>query len=149
MRRCPGCGECKPLDDFPRNRRTASGHATYCKPCHRAKGKASRDKLGGARKYHLWRRYGLTLEAVDRLLQDQSGLCAICGVADPEHVDHCHQTGRVRGLLCFNCNGGLGQFKDDADMLRAAATYLDRAAQRTHPPVASRQDRRRTRRRPG
>jgi hypothetical protein len=53
------------------------------------------------------------------------GVCAICGRADPEHVDHSHETGAVRGILCFNCNGGLGQFRDSIDALHAAAAYLD------------------------
>jgi Recombination endonuclease VII len=128
MKRCPCCGESKPLEDFPRNRRTKDGLAAYCKPCHNAKGRASRERSGGARKYHLWLRYGLTLDDVDRLLTSQAGVCAICGARDPQHVDHDHDSGRVRGLLCFNCNGGLGQFKDNASNLRRAADYLDQAA---------------------
>ncbi len=57
---------------------------------------------------------------------EQGGLCAICRTAPAEHVDHDHVTGRVRQLLCFNCNGGLGQFKDDPAVLRAAASYVER-----------------------
>jgi hypothetical protein len=58
----PCCGETKALAEFPRNRRVKGGFAVYCKPCHNAKGRASRDKYGGSRRYHLWRRYGLTLD---------------------------------------------------------------------------------------
>lgn len=53
----------------------------------------------------------------------------ICGKEAPEHVDHSHDSGAVRGILCFNCNGGLGQFKDSIDSLLNAAAYL-----RTHDP---------------
>ncbi|MGR6996992.1 endonuclease VII domain-containing protein [Yinghuangia aomiensis] len=52
-------------------------------------------------------------------------LCVICLVARAEHVDHDHETGRVRALLCFNCNAALGQFKDRPDALRRAAAYLE------------------------
>nr|WP_245160501.1 endonuclease VII domain-containing protein [Blastococcus sp. CT_GayMR20] len=58
------------------------------------------------------------------MLRNQGGMCAICRVAPAAHVDHDHATGAVRALLCFNCNGGLGQFKDDPDVLRAAAEYV-------------------------
>jgi hypothetical protein len=56
---------------------------------------------------------------------DQGGLCAICGTAPAVHVDHDHATNELRQLLCFNCNGGLGQFKDDPAVLRAAARYVE------------------------
>jgi hypothetical protein len=69
-------------------------------------------------------RYGIGADDFDRMVAEQSGLCAICGRPDPEHVDHDHVSGDVSGILCFNCNGGLGQFKDDIDALLAAATYL-------------------------
>ena len=60
------------------------------------------------------------------MLAAQGGLCAICRNAPAAHVDHDHDTGEVRELLCFNCNGGLGQFKDDPEVLRAAADYVER-----------------------
>ncbi|MEX5720417.1 endonuclease VII domain-containing protein [Geodermatophilus maliterrae] len=80
--------------------------------------------MGGSRTYHLKRRYGMTAEEADAVLADQRGLCAICEVAPAEHVDHDHVTGRVRALLRFNCNGGLGQFRDDPQFLYAAAEYV-------------------------
>jgi hypothetical protein len=58
------------------------------------------------------------------MLAAQGGLCAICRTAPAVHVDHDHATGAVRALLCFNCNGGLGQFKDDPLLLHAAAYYV-------------------------
>jgi len=72
----------------------------------------------------LKRRYGIGADDFDRMVSEQGGRCAICGRPGPEHVDHDHATGAVRGILCFSCNGGLGQFKDDLDALSAAATYL-------------------------
>jgi hypothetical protein len=81
--------------------------------------------VGGSRTYHLSRRYGISAAEADLMLTDQGGLCGICGAAPAAHVDHDHATGAVRALLCFNCNGGLGQFKDDAAVLRAAARYLE------------------------
>ena len=76
------------------------------------------------------RTFGITADAVDELIADQDGACAICG-RRPErlaslHLDHDHHTGQIRGLLCSTCNQGLGQFKEDPDLLEAAAAYLRR-----------------------
>jgi hypothetical protein len=125
-KRCPDCGETKPLEAFPRNKNTKDGRHTYCKPCHNARGKETYERLyGGTRHYHLRRRYGIGAAEFDELVRQQGGVCAICGREDPEHVDHDHATGDVRGILCFNCNGGLGQFHDSIEFLEAAAAYLD------------------------
>ncbi|HJX42925.1 MAG TPA: endonuclease VII domain-containing protein, partial [Geodermatophilus sp.] len=123
---CPDCDSVKPLEEFPRTPASRTGRATYCLPCHNLRGKASKDKVGGSRTYHLKRRYGITAEEADAMLAAQGGLCAICRGAPAAHVDHDHQTGRVRQLLCFGCNGGLGQFRDDPAALRAAAGYVER-----------------------
>jgi hypothetical protein len=81
--------------------------------------------------------YGITLEQYEAMLLSQGGGCAICGAKscvdrDPRsgkprklHVDHCHASGRVRGLLCSNCNKGIGLFADVPERLRAAAAYLE------------------------
>ncbi len=122
---CPDCAQIKPADDFPRTRaNSVTGLHTYCKPCHNVRGKLSKEKVGGSRTYHLKRRYGITAADADAMLAEQGGLCAICRVAPAAHVDHDHATGKVRGLLCFNCNGGLGQFKDRIDVLDSAVVYL-------------------------
>lgn len=121
---CPDCGAVLPLVDFVRTVQSKSGYSAYCKPCHNTRSRASREKLGGSRTYHLTRRYGITAAEADHLLALQGRVCAICTVAPAGHVDHDHATGAVRALLCFNCNGGLGQFKDDPEVLRAAAEYV-------------------------
>lgn len=89
------------------------------------------------RRANLKRYFGITPEQYDEMLQRQGGVCAICG--NPEQhryrgeprrlsVDHCHGKGKVRGLLCSDCNMGLGQFKDDPVRLRAAIKYLQRTS---------------------
>ena len=122
---CPDCETVLPLTDFVRTVTTKSGYSAYCKPCHNIRSRKSREKVGGSRTYHLTRRYGITAGEADHLLAQQGGLCAICKVAPAAHVDHDHATGAVRALLCFNCNGGLGQFKDNPGLLNAAAYYVE------------------------
>jgi hypothetical protein len=125
VKRCPDCGEWKPESEFPRNKNYKDGRHPYCKPCHNARGKESKQRLyGGTRHYHLKRRYGIGADEFDELVRQQGGVRPICGREDPEHVDHSHVTGKVRGVLCFNCNGGLGQFKGSAEALTNAAAYL-------------------------
>lgn len=82
---------------------------------------------------HLYRTYGITLADYSAMLNAQCGKCAICKRSDPNHqkhnfyhVDHCHITGKVRGLLCSTCNVALGGFGDDCATLRAALVYLER-----------------------
>lgn len=77
-----------------------------------------------------YRKYKITEEQHEQMMKDQSLCCAIC--QKPETVqklkfsiDHCHETGKIRGLLCINCNLGLGRFEDNADRFRRAADYLE------------------------
>jgi hypothetical protein len=90
------------------------------------------------RNWKLLRYYGITVRDYEAMFDAQRGVCAICGEPpskDRRHdlaVDHCHDTGTVRGLLCLRCNAGLGQFDDSPDLLRRASEYVDRAkAKRT------------------
>lgn len=94
--------------------------------------KANPDKF---RNYDLKRTYGITVEEYSALLEGQGGVCAICGKEERAvknnsveyrnlAVDHCHTTGKVRGLLCTNCNQGLGNFMDNPAYLAKAISYL-------------------------
>ena len=80
------------------------------------------------RRSYLKRMYALTVEQYDELLAAQGGVCAICKAPPRDdislHVDHDHETGERRGLLCFRCNNALGDFGDDRERLRAAVDYL-------------------------
>jgi len=81
-----------------------------------------------ARAYHLMRTFGITIEQYEAILAGQGGVCAICGRAPSEsislHVDHDHETGRIRGLLCFRCNNSLGDLDDDPALLQSALSYV-------------------------
>lgn len=79
------------------------------------------------RNYFLKATYGITLEAYESLFKSQEGKCKICGQEFPDEtlvVDHDHQTGAVRGLLCNNCNTGIGYLRDSPDLLLKAIAYL-------------------------
>lgn len=74
-------------------------------------------------------KYGLTIEQYNAMFESQNGQCKICGKKFDNkmgsgNVDHCHKTGKVRGLLCNGCNVGLGFFKDNIENLKSAAEYL-------------------------
>lgn len=107
------------------------------------------NRLQGARKWRLAnatkkkasdnrtrikRRYGLTVDEVEQMRISQSGACAICGRGDLQlAVDHCHETGNVRGLLCLPCNGSLGWIerlkrKESSEWFSAALSYLEKAS---------------------
>ena len=89
---------------------------------------ASGGKRIADRKSYLKRKYGMTVEQYDAMLEAQGGGCFICGRPPREdislHVDHDHSTGRVRGTLCFCCNNALADFKEDPHLLQKAITYL-------------------------
>lgn len=77
-------------------------------------------------------KYGITIEDYDKIYDKQNGKCAICGVSKKNGsrvglvIDHCHNNGHIRGLLCSHCNTGLGQFRDDTGLLQKAIDYLTR-----------------------
>lgn len=137
MKTCTKCGETLPLERFSPNKRSGA-RKSYCKPCQASVMRQRRLEFPEAikaaeRRRHLKRTYGLTPEEYDRLLTVQGGVCRIC--SQPERrryagrlmlmtVDHDHQTGAVRGLLCYACNSALGLFGEDPERLLAAVAYL-------------------------
>ena len=98
---------------------------------------------GGRRRCHLRDSYGITPEEYQSRLDAQGGSCAICGTTSPGgkwarmHVDHDHATGRIRGLLCTNCNRGIGYLSDNPERLERAASYLRNSATKMIPPRES------------
>ena len=88
------------------------------------------DRKRADRNGHLLRKFGITIDDYECMLDEQGGGCAICGDPPPEngslHVDHDHVTGEVRGLLCIKCNNAIGAFGENYELLLAAARYVDR-----------------------
>src|SRR4051794_6574318 len=131
---CPSCESLLELSDFGRNTFQGDGLTGYCRPCHNRIGRENRIKIEGSfRSYHLKRRYGLTEAEVVEMIEARGGTCAVCWEGKPKQFDHDHQTGKVRGILCFTCNGGLGQFKDDVNRLINAIAYLEERSWMTEP----------------
>ena len=107
---CDRCKVEKPSSAFALNRTKQRGLQSSCLDCMRD------------------RKYGLKPGEYDHMLEQQGGGCAICKQPCARErrlsVDHCHSTGRVRGLLCQNCNAAIGMFKDDTALLFRAIDYL-------------------------
>lgn len=82
-------------------------------------------------KSYIKRQYGLEWDEYQQMVEEQDGNCAICGQKDPDRprlsIDHDHYSGRVRGLLCFPCNTGIGKLQDNYDLVQRAADYLKEA----------------------
>ncbi|WP_434588155.1 endonuclease VII domain-containing protein [Streptomyces sp. A5-4] len=114
-KRCPQCGEIKAHSEWELNSTTPDGYASYCKV-----GRAGRNQQS-----YFKRKYGITMAERDDMISSQMGICSICLSAPAVHVDHCHTTGSVQGVLCFNCNSAIGKLRDDPDTLRRAAAYLE------------------------
>lgn len=151
---CSACKQEKPLSKFGRRPEYRDGHRNQCNPCRQERGKAYRQTEKGkaalrryyqrnkhklpktvhcpkaTRRYKLKSKYGLTTDEYSSLLKSQNGRCAICETDDPKGrhgvfvVDHCHDTGRVRGLLCNFCNVAIGRFGDTPEALMRVVDYL-------------------------
>ena len=112
MKICTRCGKFKSLNQFNNRKLSIDGKAYQCKDCKKD--------------IELQRIYGITLEQYTQMLTAQNGKCSICETSNTKklHVDHCHTTNQVRGLLCNSCNNGLGRFFDNIKYLENAIIYL-------------------------
>jgi hypothetical protein len=153
MKQCKNCKELKPLELFHNDSRNKDGKQNKCRVCtneqrsqHRKQNaeqhkqaveawkKADPEKYYRMLRNSKLKKYGLTIQEYDGLFKSQKGVCKICGETETKGkgkhketlaVDHCHTTGKVRGLLCSSCNRGLGFFQDKIDNLKKAIEYLD------------------------
>lgn len=136
---CTKCGVDKPLTAFATRQTHRPGKpVSQCMDCKVAYNREYR-QANKSRVYEIERKsklkkaYGVSVEDYDRMLKEQGGGCAICSATVPGErtkyftVDHCHATGKVRGLLCVKCNRGLGLFNDHVQRLQNAAEYLKRS----------------------
>jgi len=140
-KKCKDCGETKPIVEFYVNPK--SGPQACCKPCavNRAAAQRKANPELARRRSREWVRrnpdkrranhdrwkYGVPVGFRQTLWASQHGCCAICGTAitaEAGHIDHDHTTNRIRGMLCWGCNKGLGAFKDSIENLTMAAGYL-------------------------
>ncbi len=127
MFRCEGCGESKSECEFYLQPSVLRGHTVKCKECIKrySRNRARPNNKQDNRSWRLRSSYGLTQIDYDRMVADQSGKCAICQrVCSELHIDHCHDTGVVRGLLCTDCNRGIGMLKHDPEIFMSAIKYL-------------------------
>jgi len=141
-KRCSRCGETFPISSFRFDNVAKNLRKSACRECENKRIREDRAKHGDKRRLtdreryrgrpewravtNWMRRFGLTEEQAREAAQHHS--CDICG-RDNGHrrlvVDHCHATDRNRGLLCNECNLGLGKFADDPERMRRAADYLE------------------------
>lgn len=137
LKECTVCRISKPLDDYYNALASKDGKQYRCKACdgvarkkyYETNEKSKEKRLERGRKHKL-KKYNLDAKGYEELLRKQGGVCAICKGHETKStsyflsVDHCHVTQKVRGLLCNNCNRGLGMLGDTKEDLRRAYEYL-------------------------
>lgn len=137
-KRCVTCGLYKPLNEFHRSTKSILGRHSYCKPCvqerrrtherHSKLGLRSEEEIALIKMTIRCANHGLSVADYEHREQAQGGLCLVCDRPEDRVwglvIDHDHQTGEVRGLLCGACNTGLGMFGDDPVRMERALAYL-------------------------
>ena len=120
---CSLCESVKPVSEFSKNSKYKDGYYKHCKSCH---------YIVYGRDAHFRRTYGISLLDYKDMLEQQNYRCITCGAVHRETkqermvVDHCHSDGGVRGLICQKCNMALGSARDNPDILRNLADYLEK-----------------------
>ena len=125
---CTACNQSKSLKEFNKNKNGKFGKHSICKQC-RSERSRFRYSNGDTYSVRLKKLYGLSVKEYDELYAEAEGKCQCCGIKEKElnkrlAVDHCHSSGKVRGLLCGKCNRGLGLFYDNQELLQQAIQYL-------------------------
>lgn len=126
---CKTCKQEKPKELFSSLKRRASGILPHCKACHNEKIKKFYKKHPNySRNSNLLKNYGITSDDFDKMLSAQNNTCKVCSGPPMGkgryHVDHCHKTGKIRGLLCHKCNVALGMVQDSKEHLLSLISYL-------------------------
>lgn len=130
MKTCRLCKLQKPYSEFAKNcNPRGDGYQYTCKPCNTAEKRKWREENPERHKNTKYvKQYGITLGDAKKILAKQENKCAICDkeliAGSATHLDHCHNTGKVRGFLCQKCNHGIGLFNDLPELLIKAAKYL-------------------------
>lgn len=135
MKKCSNCNKEKPLDEFNLRSKNSDQRQSMCKECDNklalTRYHKNKEKYNKARRNStLKRRYGITEDEYFKMFNAQKGKCKLCGKTKPRKgakhliIDHCHSTGKVRGLLCNDCNVLLGKLKDDVNYIDRIKDYL-------------------------
>ncbi len=133
MLQCSVCKLEKDESEFAKASKKQRGYATACKVCTKEKYRGTEESKASARDAKLRHKYGITVKKFDKLMTAQGGRCAICNRTlewgddrhMKPHVDHDHETGAVRGILCGYCNLMIGWSQDTPERLIAGAKYLN------------------------
>lgn len=136
-KKCCHCKEERPVSDFTKRLRNRDGLRSRCKYCDRASEKAYRlENPNSSRLAKVRQVYGLNADEYIQLLTEHDNKCRICKSDKRLGVDHCHKTGKVRGILCTRCNTGLGMFGDNINSLINSIEYLKEHEQKQILPTA-------------
>lgn len=139
IRVCKTCNEAKPFSEYAPSRTNRLGMQVSCRPCLKVYAAAQHQRRKAAdpdrhsrrwRSAYLRRTYGITLDQYEAQAAAQDGRCAVCRRAEELLIDHCHDSGRRRELLCNDCNLALGHVRDDPAVLLALVGYLERHSHR-------------------